>query len=199
MITLRTLVFAAIVGLVLVLNAGAQAQSDKGAESTTKPEGVTSATVLTLHGKIVDVNKAKKLVTLEGPEGRKVTLNVQNPYNLEAAKIGAPVVARFYEVVTIRKKKPGEEVPSVSLKEGIVTARPGGLRGAAASQQASVVVSVVAKDTSNGTVTVKGPDGSMETVKARDPKNLSRLNVGDELVVSVSRALAISLEKESGS
>jgi hypothetical protein len=48
-------------------------------------------------------------------------------------------------------------------------------------------------------VIVKGPDGTVETVKARDPKNLKQLKVGDELVVSVYRAIAISLEKESAS
>ncbi len=55
--------------------------------------------------------------------------------------------------------------------------------------------SVVAIDEPNGTVTVKAPDGTVETVKARNPKNLKQLKVGDDLVVTLSRAVAISLEK----
>src|SRR5258706_9838971 len=94
----------------LALNETASAQSDQ-ATGTSPPgsvEAVRSITVITVHGKIAEVDKAKKQVVLEGPEGRKVTLAVNNPYNLNAAKVGAPVVTRFYEVVTIRKKRPGE-------------------------------------------------------------------------------------------
>jgi hypothetical protein len=189
-----------LITLILALGLGLSYSAARSAEAAgmapeAKPEGVRSATVLTVHGKIVEVNKAKKLVTVEGPAGRKVTLRVNNPYNLAAAKVGEPVVARFYEVVTIRKKKPGESVPSASLKEGIATARPGEVPGAVVARQLSVTVSVAAIDRANGTVTVKAPDGTIEKVKARNPKNLEHLKVGEELVVTLSRAIAISLEK----
>ena len=183
----------------LALNKTGSAQSDQAA-GTSPPgsvEAVRSITVITVHGKIAEVDKAKKQVVLEGPEGRKVTLAVNNPYNLNAAKVGAPVVTRFYEVVTIRKKRPGEVVPSASLKEGVATAKPGGLPSAVGEQQASVLVSVAAIDEANGTVTIKAPDGTVEKVKARDPKNLKQLKVGDDLVVTLDRAIAISLDKES--
>lgn len=191
-----------IVGLVVIglgLNNGASAQSGQatGASSPGTLEAVRSITVITVHGKIAEVDKAKKQVVLEGPEGQKVTLRVNNPYNLKAAKVGEPVVTRFYEVVTIRKKRPDEVVPSASLKEGIATAKPGGVPGAVAEQQASLLVSVAAIDEANGTVTIKAPDGTVEKVKARDPKNLKQLKVGDDLVVTLARAIAISLEKES--
>jgi hypothetical protein len=183
----------------LALNETASAQSDQ-ATGTSPPgsvEAVRSITVITVHGKIAEVDKAKKQVVLKGPEGRKVTLAVNNPYNLNAAKVGAPVVTRFYEVVTIRKKRPGEVVPSASLKEGVATAKPGGLPSAVGEQQASVLVSVAAIDEANGTVTIKAPDGTVEKVKARDPKNLKQLKIGDDLVVTLDRAIAISLDKES--
>src|SRR5262249_16290432 len=121
MIRLQIFLIAGIVGFELGASYGAWAQSDQPAESSTaaNAEAVRSATVIRVEGKIVEVERAKKLVTLEGPEGRKVTLRVENPYNLKAAKVGEPVVTRFYEVVTIRKKKPNETVPTASLKEGI--------------------------------------------------------------------------------
>jgi len=177
----------------------ARAEGPTETQTAPKPEGVGSATVLTLHGKIVAVDKAKKVVIVEDPGGRKAALNVQNPYNLEAAKVGDPVVAHFYEIVTIRKKKPGEVVPSASLKEGIVTAKPGETPGAAVGRKMQLVVSVVEIDAANGTVTVKGPDGALEKVKARDPNNLKLIKVGDELVVSIARAVAVSIDKESAS
>ena len=201
MVMRRALLIFAIAALGLHGTDGALAQS-AGSSTTpaeTTSQGVGTGTVLIVHGKIVAVNKAKKLVTLEGPGGGKVTLEVQNPYNLQAAKVGDPVVAHFYEIVTIRKKKPGESGPSASLKEGIATATAGEVPGASAGVKVKLVVTVVEIDKANGTVTVKGPDGTVEKVKARDPKNLERLKPGDDLVVSVSRGIAISLEKESGS
>jgi hypothetical protein len=201
MIRLQIFLIAASVALGLGARYGAWAQSDQPAESSTaaNAEAVRSATVITVHGKIVEVERAKKLVTLEGPEGRKVTLRVENPYNLKAAKVGEPVVTRFYEVVTIRKKKPDETVPTASLKEGIATAKPGGVPGAVAEAKASILVSVAAIDEAKGTVTIQAPDGSSENVKARDPRNLKQLKVGDELVITLERAIAISLKKESAS
>lgn len=197
----RAILFSAILLIGLGVNSGAWAQSGTpaAAPAQTKPEGVAYATVITVHGKIVKVNKARKLVTLEGPKGRQVTLEVRNPYNLAAAKVGEPFVARYYEVVTIRKKRPGENVPSASLKEGISTAQPGGVPGAVGEQRMRLLVSVEAIDEAKGTVTVKAPDGTVETVKARNPRNLKHLKVGEQLVVSVSRAIGISLQKESGS
>ena len=84
--------------------------------------GMGSETVVTVHGKNSLCNRPKKLVTLEGPRGKLVTIHVYNPYNLEAAKAGAPFIAKFCEIVTIRKLLPGESLPAASLAEGIVSA-----------------------------------------------------------------------------
>src|SRR5262245_20472776 len=101
----------------LASNFGASAQPDQPAASSspTRKGAIHSVTEITFHGKITEVDRANKLVTLEGVPGGKVVLRVQNPYNLKAAKVGEPVVIRFYEVVTMRRKKPGETVPTASL------------------------------------------------------------------------------------
>jgi hypothetical protein len=182
----------------LVLSRYASAQEPGGPAGTADSESLRSATVLTVHGKIVEVDRAKSLVTLES-EGQRVTLKIDNPHNLEAAKVGDAIVCRYYETVTVRKKKPDENIPNLSVKEGIVTAKRGGMPGAVADQRASVVLSVTEVDPANGILTVKGPDGSVEKVRAKDPRNLRHVKAGDELVVTVTRATAISLEKEPAS
>ena len=159
-------------------------------------EGVRAATVLTIHGTVTAVDKAEKLVTIQVPDGRKYTLKVDNPYNLDSANVGAGVIVHYYEVVGVRKKKPGESLPSLSVTGGVVTAKPGALPGAVAEEHMKAVVSVVQVDKANGTVTIKGADGSVETAKANNPKVLSQLKAGDDLVITTSRATAISLDKE---
>jgi len=191
----RAVLMVAALALSIGLTGYASAQTSAPSPASGTAEGVGAATQLIIHGKIVAVDRSKKLVTLEA-NGRKVTLTVENPYNLQAAKVGEPVVVHYYEVVSVRKKKPGETIPAVSLSEGIATAKSG-TPGAVAGQRTSVLVTVEEIDQANGTVTIKGPDGSVEKVKARDPKNLKQLKAGDELVVTLSRVTAIAIDKES--
>jgi len=161
-------------------------------------EGVRAATVLTIHGTVTAVDKAEKLVTVQVPSGQKYTLKVGNPYNLDAASVGARVVVNYYDSVSVRKKKAGESLPALSVNGGVVTAKAGGVPGAVAEEHLKAVVSVVQVDKANGTVTIKGADGSVETAKANNPKVLSHLKAGDDLVITASRATAISLDKEAG-
>ncbi len=191
--------------------AGATSTSNQPAQtSTTTPSpvaapptqehlvGVGSATVVTIHGKVVSVNRAKKLVTLEGPGGKQVTLHVYNPYNLAAAKAGTPFVAKFYEIVTIRKKRKGETLPIASVSEGIVSAMPGQTPGAVAGTRTEMIVTIDAIDPDNETVAVKGPDGRVETISVANPANLKYVKVGEQIVVTLSNVVAIALEKDNG-
>ncbi len=159
--------------------------------------GSGSETVITIHGKIAAVNRAKKQVTLEGPNGKKVTIHVYNPYNLAAAKPGAPFVAKFYEIVTIQKTKPGVVTPSASVANGIVSAAPGQTPGGAVASGVQLVVTIDSIDKEKGTVSVKGADGKVETVSVANPKDLKHLKVGDGIIVTLWNVVAIALEKES--
>jgi len=184
-------------------NAAPIANSTPPAAIATPPSqehliGMGSETVVTVHGKIVSVNRSKKTVTLEGPRGKQVTIHVYNPYNLETAKAGAPFVAKFYEIVTIRKLLPGESLPAASLAEGIVSAAPGMVPGAAAGTRAQMVVTIDSIDKDKKTVAVEGPDGSVETVSVANPANLKHVKVGDKIVVTLTNVVAIALEPESG-
>ena len=183
-----------ILGLGLSCGASAQSAAPGATPAQTAPE-VRYATVVNFQGKIVDVDTAKSMVTLEGPEGQKATFVVQNPDNLKAAKVGEPFSARYYDIVTIRKKKPGENVQEATTA-GVWTTNPLGVPGGSRAVQATMVVTVEAIDEANGTVTVKAADGTTKTVKARHPEMLKQIKAGDQLVLALYRAIAISLQKQ---
>jgi ribosomal protein S17 len=65
------------------------------------------------------------------------------------------------------------------------------------AEQVSITVTVVAIDKAAQTVTIKGPEGRTETVKARDPKNLDALSVGDLVEITYTQALAVALDKSA--
>jgi len=184
-----------ILGLGLSCGASAQSAAPGATPAQTAPE-VRYATVVNFQGKIVDVDTAKSMVTLEGPEGQKATFVVQNPDNLKAAKVGEPFSARYYDVVTIRKKEPGENIKDATTA-GVWTTNPLGVPGGSRAEQSTLVVTVEAIDEANGTVTVKAADGTSTTVKARNPENLKLLKAGDQLVIVQYQAIALSLRKES--
>jgi hypothetical protein len=153
---------------------------------------------VTVHGKILAVDRANKLVTLEGPHGKKVTLTVRNPYNLDAAQPGMPFVAKFYEIVTIRKKQPGEVIPAIALDEGIATAEPGQIPGAVVGRSVEVVATISAINMQNNTVDLKGVSGNIETVTVANPANLAQVQVGEQIVITLTQAVAVSLDHDVG-
>jgi len=110
--------------------------------------------------------------------------------------VGEPFSARYYDVVTIRKKRPGETVQDAATA-GIWTTNPLGVPGWSRAVQATLVVTVEAIDGANGTVTVKAADGTTKTVKAPHPEMLNQIKAGDQLVIELYQAIAISLQKQS--
>src|SRR6516162_6386280 len=193
MITRAPVLLPTILIFGLGFSYGASAQS---AAPEATPAEVRTAAVVNFRGKIVDVDTAKSMVTLEGPEGQKATFVVQNPDNLKAAKVGEPFSARYYDVVTIRKKKPGENVQEATTA-GVWTTNPLGVPGGSRAEQSTLVVTVEAIDEANGTVTVKAADGTTTTVKARHPEMLKQIKAGDQLVIELYQAIALSLQKQS--
>jgi ribosomal protein S17 len=83
----------------------------------------------------------------------------------------------------------------MTAQQGVASSKPGQTPAGAVAQQISLTVTVVAIDKTAQTVTVKGPEGRTETVKARDPKNLDALNVGDLVEITYTRALGRSRQK----
>lgn len=195
-VTLAVLI-SAIAALALRLNYAAP-HSYRFINSSARVADETKgfATVLTIRGRIVRVNKAKRLVIVESPSFRKVTLSVKKPHILAAAKVGASVAVRYYEVVTIRSKKPGEVLARGSLSEGIEVSYRREGSGASGNPHRGLVLSVVEIDKKHGTVTLKGLDETVERVSARNPKTLIEFKTGNDLVVSSPRAIAMSFESE---
>jgi hypothetical protein len=163
--------------------------------SEAKPKAQEAA-VVTARGTIEAIDKEKQTVTIKGPQ-RTLTIQVRDPKKLDAVKVGDPVVAKYYEAMAISVKKPGTATPGVSAQQGVASSTPGQTPAGAVAEQISLTVTVVAIDKAKQTVTVKGPEGRTETVKARDPKNLEALNVGDLVEITYTRALAIALDKSA--
>jgi hypothetical protein len=143
--------------------------------------------VLTLNGEVVAIDPTSLLITLKTPQGRTSTLEVRSEKDLEAIKQGDRITARYVEGAQIDKGRGG--VPIASLNEGIGEAPSG--------KGHPLVLSVESIDAINQEVTLKGPDGSLETIEVANPEHLRGIKVGDQVVITHAESLALSLEKSS--
>jgi hypothetical protein len=87
-------------------------------------------------------------------------------------------------------------MPAVSLKAGVLEAQPDH-QGGGVSHELTLVATVQAVDELDQEITLRGPDGSLETVMVEDPEYLKSLKAGDRIVFTHLQALALSVERES--
>ena len=186
---MRRVITAVIVGGVLLVQsvvAFAQAEKMPG-------QGVMGA--LTVHGTIDAIDKDKSTVTLKGPNGGTVTLEVRDKTKFDVIKVGDPVVAVYVEALGFQARKAGTASPGASVQESRVTSKPGETPAGAVGREITVTGTITAIDRKAQTVTIKGPTGETETIKAKNPKNLEAVKVGDLVDVTYTQALAVSLDK----
>jgi ribosome maturation factor RimP len=203
--SLKVTTFAAMAGILMcaqsptvdadALRLAQTSGTEKAPAATDKPLGRAEGRAVTVKGTIAAIDKEKSTVTLKGPKGRTVTLEVRDPQKLEAIKVGDPVVASYMEAVAFQIKKPGTATPGTTVQETRVSSKPGETPAGAVGQEVTVTATITAIDKKTQTVTIKGPQGNTETVKAKDPKNLDRVKVGDMVEITYAQALAVSLDK----
>jgi Cu/Ag efflux protein CusF len=205
---MRTTMTAVLIASSMLLTQSAFAQStttsapaEKAPAPAEKPpvRGKGEASVTKVRGTVEAIDKDAGTVTLKGPK-RSITIEVNDKSKLDQIKVGDPVLAAYIEAVAWRVMKAGSgAAPGVSTTETRVSSKPGETPAGAIGREVTATVTITAIDKKAHTVTVKGPRGGTETIKAKDPKNLEGLKVGDMVEITYTQALAVSLDKSSKS
>ena len=186
----KGLVVAVAAVLMLSLATGVFAQATQGAA----PTGVVREREAVMTATVVAVDLQNRYVTLKGPDGELRDIKVgEEAVNLPQVKVGDLVTVKFYESIAVEVIKPGT-VMGAGEKTAIVRAKPGEMPGGMAARQVSVTAIIMAIDKQKSTMTLKGPEGKLVNVKVQDPANLEKVKVGDELMITYTEALAISVE-----
>jgi len=154
----------------------------KAQPAAPKPAAGERATVK-VTGAVKAIDKDEQSVTLVDPPNGRLTLAVQAPRRLDGLKVGDPVVATYYEALVIDVR------PAVAAQPGDRAAGP---------IESQVTLTVAAVDGKNGVLTIKGLEGTAETVKVRDPKILTGIKAGDLVQLTFTPALAVELDKPAG-
>lgn len=172
--------------------------ADEMAASQEKPS-LEEANIVTTTATVEAVDLETRTVTLKNEDGNTVVLKVdENVKNLPQVEVGDQVIAKYYESVAVQVREPGAAPLDAGAVQSVATAKPGEKPAGMAVQEVTVTTTIEAINKDNETVTLKGPDGVMKTIKVRDPKNLEKVEVGDEVVITYTEALAISVEEPEG-
>jgi hypothetical protein len=191
----KGLVVAAAVVLMLSLASGvfAQYKASAPAAPAEQPRVVREAEAV-MTATVVAIDLQKRIVTLKGDDGEVRDIKVgEEAVNLPQVKVGDLVTVKFYESIAVEVIKPGTYA-GTGEKTAIVRAKPGEMPGGMAARQVTVTATITAIDKQKSTISLKGPEGNLTTVKVQDPANLDKVKVGDELMITYTEALAISVE-----
>src|SRR5262245_55634822 len=154
--------------------------------------------LVTITASVEALDLESREVTLKGPLGNSVTFTVdQRVKRLNEVKVGDLVRADYYVSMAAELRGPTAEekkTPFVVL-DAAGKAPPGTSPAAGGLRRVKVVTTIEGLDRPTQTITVKGPRGNYFTARMADPSRLPHLRIGENIVVTCTEALAISLEK----
>jgi Cu/Ag efflux protein CusF len=189
----------ALYPLVLLLVAGAfQAHAWEANVDDVNSEGGLRGHVVETLATVQAIDQNKRLVTLKSEDSGEVsTIEVdESVKNLKQVKKGDRVRIQYYEALAwnIIKNKDRKEATKTD-SQVTATAKPGEKPAGKTARQVHVIAEVREIDKKTPSVTLRGPEGNSETFAVRDPKNLKGLKVGDQVDITYTEAMAVSVEK----
>jgi len=181
--------------LIVAFTFGATVRAQTGAAVVGKGPGVVGgAQTVKVTATITKIDASTHEVTLKGPKGHEVTLQLSPEVkNFAQMKVGDTVTAEYVEALTLELKKGGKAVVGRTEQSGAATAKPGEKPAGLAGRQLTVVADVMAVDPATQTVTLKGPKQTVD-VKVADPEQFKLIKVGDQVEAKYTEALAIAVE-----
>jgi Cu/Ag efflux protein CusF len=143
---------------------------------------------------ITAIDKPTRDVTLKGPQGNEMTVTAgPDVKNFDNLKVGDHVNLNYIEALTLELKKGGGMVVQRTEKAGAAAAKPGEKPAGAVGRQVTVVADVVAVDPAKQTVTLKGPQRTVN-LRIPDPEQFKRVAKGDQVEATYSQAVALAVE-----
>lgn len=169
--------------------------------SAPSPAAAQAAREATLHeatvrGSVQAVDHTARTVTIQGEDGKAVTLDVPaTATRFNQVKVGDTVIMTYYDGVSVRPK-PAEEPAVNRVMDPATTPTAGTLPGATRARQRVATMTLTGLDPATRSVTFSGPTGNAYTryvVDTVDPAVFASLKTGDRVDVTWTEALSLQL------
>ena len=180
--------------VVAVASTGPAFAQTGGVIAGSAPGKVGVAQTVKATATITAIDKKTRDVTLKGPKGNELTLTASPEIkNFDQLKVGDLVDAQYVEALTLQLVKGGGQKVALSEKTDVVGAKAGAQPGGAMGRQVTVIADVVALDAATQTVTLKGPNRTVD-LAVKDPAQFKLIAKGDQVEAKYTQAVALSVE-----
>jgi hypothetical protein len=158
-----------------------------------KPSGKME-NVLEARATVTAIDLSQREISLTDAKNGTVVVEVpEEVKNLDQIRVGDEVLVSYTEAIAWQVKPASEGAPGVSADAGVSSAKPGDKPSGKVGRTITLTATITKIDLANGTVTLTGPGGNSKTIKARDPSNLKKVQVGDLVDITYTEALAVSV------
>jgi Cu/Ag efflux protein CusF len=181
----------------LMLGPGVALAKQKKAAEADSGSGVRSQ-IIESTAIVQAVDQKQRLVTLKDESsGEIATLQVDDSVkNLKQVKKGDRVTIQYYAALVWNLIKNKNRVePSQSASQTVTSAKPGEKPAGEAKRTVHLIAEIEKIDSKAPSVTLKGPDGNSETFVVQHPEKLKGVKVGDQVDITYTEALAVSVEE----
>jgi len=183
-----------IAAVVASLAVGSAVAQTGGAMVATEPGKVAVADSLKATATITAVDKAKRLITLQGQDGNIFVVQAgPEVKNFDQIKAGDLVVVQYVQALTLELKKGGGQIRERTERESMAAAKPGAQPGTAAVRTVTVIADVISVNPATQTVRLKGPQRTVD-LKVKDPEQFKLIKVGDQVEATFTEAVALAVE-----
>ena len=194
----KSFTYPILCSALLAVGLGDALSADKQSPTAGTRMAREDAVLVTVTAAIENIDLANREVTLKGPLNNMVTFTVdQRVKRFNEFKVGDLVRADYYVSFAAELRKPTaeEEKTPFVLLDAAGKAPPHSSPAAGGLRRFKVVTTVEGLDRPTKTITVKGPRKNYLTARVDDPSRLTQIRIGDNIVITYTEALAISLEK----
>ena len=182
--------------LVAALPALAQKPDMKGgAVVASEPGRAAIVAAAELSAQVVSIEKKTRTISLKGPKGGVMDVVAGNEVkNFNKIKVGDLVVVRYMQSLALELQPVKTGASGISVTEGAGKAEPGKRPAVGAVREIQAIAKVTAIDQNAKTISLTGPRGNTVTLDVQNPEHFKVVKVGDEVLVTYTEAVAISVQ-----
>jgi Cu/Ag efflux protein CusF len=148
--------------------------------------------MITVTAKVEAIEAQSRTLTVKEADGTYATFVVPEAYErFSGIKVGDTITARYYDNIVFRKLSPGEK-PVDSASAGL-TPSAGSRPGGTGASQRTITTKITAIDEKIPSITLTGPNGWVYSSKVQDTALLKTVKVGDQVNVTWTEAVSISV------
>ncbi|MEZ9710277.1 hypothetical protein [Vibrio breoganii] len=153
---------------------------------------ILESNTITTTAAIIDIDYDERSVTIENQNRIVVLYVTPEVTRFDDIKVGDFVTTEYTETVAVHVQTQDGET-RIQTSGDLDKAK----ESVDAMEQVQVVSDILAIDTTLGNVTLKQPHGGELTLPVEYPENLNNVSVGDQVVMTYTKAVVISIDNQS--